>query len=263
MEYRLRRPDGDYRWMLDIGVPRLDSQGRFLGYIGSALDVSERKSQEALAALTGKLITAQEEERRRIARELHDDVGQRIALMANDLYRLRNVPDSSLHKTMLRLLGEVNSIADCIRNVSHNLHPPGLDLLPLPIVLRSYFDEFMERTSVQVAFEADNVPAGLTQGVKLCLYRVVQESFQNIAKHSRADEAEVKLTGDVEGLTLVIKDHGKGFDLAQHSVAMGLGLTSMRERVAAIGGTITIKSAPAQGTQIEVYVPLQAAVFAA
>jgi PAS domain S-box-containing protein len=259
MEYRLRRHDGEYRWMLDIGVPRFDSERTFLGYIGSAVDVTERKHQEAAISLSAKLIKAQEEERQRIARELHDDVGQRLALLTIDLDRLHKAPDSSLQHSMLRLLSEAHSISDCIRNISHDLHSPAVDMLPLGTNLRRLCRDFTQRASIEVHFEERDVPPDLLREVKVCLYRVVQEALRNIAKHSRARQAKIELTGDREGLTLKVVDDGVGFEVEQQSAAAGMGLASMRERVASATGTITITSAPMRGTQITAHIPLEAA----
>jgi PAS domain S-box-containing protein len=259
MEYRLRRHDGEYRWVLDIGVPRFDAEQTFLGYIGSAVDITERKNQEATISLSSKLIKAQEEERQRIARELHDDVGQRLALLTIDLDRLHKAPDPSLQHSMLRLLSEANSISDCIRNLSHDLHSPAVDVLPLGTNLRRLCRNFTQRSSIEVHFEEHSVPAELPQELKVCLHRVVQEALQNIAKHSRARHAKVELSGDCQGLTLKVIDDGVGFEAEQRSTAAGLGLASMRERVAAVAGTITITSAPMWGTQIKAHIPLEAA----
>jgi PAS domain S-box-containing protein len=259
MEYRLRRHDGEYRWVLDIGVPRFSGERTFLGYIGSAVDVTERKSQEDAISLSSKLLKAQEEERQRIARELHDDIGQRLALLTIDLDRLHNTPDSSLQHSMLRLLSEAHSISDCVRNISHDLHSPSVDLLPLGISLRRLCRDFTQRASIEAGFEERDVPSDLLRETKVCLYRVAQEALQNIAKHSRARHATVELAGDREGLTLKVMDDGVGFEAEQQSAGPGMGLASIRERVASAKGTIIITSAPMRGTQITVHIPLEAA----
>ncbi len=256
LEYRLKHHDGGYRRVLDSGVPRFDGEGGFLGYIGSGMDITERRSQGSVIDVGGKLITVQEEERRRIARELHDDVVQRLALIAIDLDRLRKRTDSSLQESMLHLLNEARSISDCIRDLSHNLHPPSLDLLPLSRTLDALCQDFTDRTSIIVHFDAGEIHPSLAAEIKICLYRITQEALQNVVKHSRAEDAAVRLITDEQGtLKLTISDDGIGFDQKRLAASAGLGLTSMSERVAAVGGTLAITSRPGQGTRIEVSVP--------
>jgi signal transduction histidine kinase len=178
-----------------------------------------------------------------------------------DLDRLQRVSDSSLQPSMLQLLDEAQSISDCVRNLSHNLHPARVDLLPLGIALGGLCREFMQRTSIEVRFEERHVPALLPIEIKVCLYRVAQEALQNIAKHSRANRAEVELTGDGNGIRLRVDDDGVGFVVHQPPAVTGLGLASMRERLTSVAGSIKVTAAPRQGTRIEAYVPLhQAAV---
>jgi len=229
--------------------------------MGSAVDVTDRKNAEAaMSGLTSKLLKAQEEERQRIARELHDDIGQRLALLTIDLDRLHDVPDPPLQRAMLDLLNQANSISDCVRNMSHNLHSASLDLLPLGAALRTLCREFPLKASIALEFEEHNVPVDLPQEVKLCLYRVAQEALHNIAKHSHAHHAKVELSGENEGIFLSVTDDGLGFRPGPQS-ASGLGLASMSERVKSVAGKIKITSAPMRGTIIEAYVPLDKAVI--
>jgi PAS domain S-box-containing protein len=255
-EYRLRRHDDEYRWVLDMGVPRFNSEGVFLGFIGSAIDITERKKAEAeVIGFGGRLINAQDEERRRIARELHDDVGQRLALLAIGLDRLHNGLDKVPQLAVVGLMNQANEISDHLRDLSHSLHSAGLDLLPLGAAMESLCREFPHQSSVSVQFFQQDVPPALTQDIKLCIYRIAQEALQNIAKHSEAQVATVSLVANAEKLFLTINDDGLGFAMEQQS-GTGLGLASMRERLRLVGGSIKITSAPLRGTTIEAWLPL-------
>ena len=257
MEYRIRRSDGEYRWVLDIGVPRSGTQGRFLGYIGSAVDITERRNaQRAVADLSGKLIKAQESERQRLARELHDDVGQRLTLLTMDLASIQQVADVSMQRAMLHLIDEAHLISDCVHNMSHDLHSASVDLLPIGIAIGRLCRDFSLRTKVDLYFHEQNVPVQISQEVKLCLYRIAQEALQNIRKHSRARRASVEVAGIGNEIILSIKDDGVGFMPNRDAENLGLGLVSMRERVRAVNGVIRLASAPMQGTQVIVSVPL-------
>ena len=259
MEYRIRRHDGSFRWLFEVGAPRFDGEGTFLGFIASAVDISERKSAEqALTGLSRKLIKAQEEERQRIARELHDDVGQRLTLMAVELDRLCNRPDASFQHVVQDLLNQARAISDCLHNMTHNLHSAGLDVLPLGTLLKTLCREFREKTSTEMQFGEHDVPSHVPEEIKLCLYRVAQESLQNIAKHSQAHRAKLELTGNERGLVLTVEDDGIGFERRPLD---GLGMASMRERLGSVAGTIKITSAPMKGTRVEAHVPLQQGVI--
>lgn len=257
MEYRIRRNDGEYRWVLDIGVPRSDTHGRFLGFIGSCIDITERRNaQRAVADLSGKLIKAQESERQRLARELHDDVGQRLTLLTMDLASIQQVADLSMQRAMLHLIDEAHLISDCVHNMSHDLHSASVDLLPIGIAIGRLCRDFSLRTKVDLYFHEQSVPEQVPQEIKLCLYRIAQEALQNIRKHSRARRASVEVSGIGTEIILSIKDDGVGFLPNRDAENLGLGLVSMRERVRAVNGVIRLASAPMQGTQVIVSVPL-------
>jgi len=259
LEYRIRRHDGSFHWLFDVGAPRFDAEGTFLGFVGSAVDITERKiAEQALTGLSRKLIKAQEEERQRIARELHDDVGQRLTLMSVELERLCSRSDASFQCLIPGLLNQARAISDSLHNMSHNLHSAGLDVLPLSALLKTLCREFREKTSTEMQFAEHDVPPYLPEEVKLCLYRVAQESLQNVVKHSQAHRAKLELTGNDQGLTLVVEDDGIGFE---HRPLDGLGMASMRERLGSVAGTIKITSALMKGTRVEAYVPLHQGVM--
>lgn len=258
-EYRLRRFDGEYRWIVDYGVPRYESNGTFCGYIGSCIDITERKSAEAsLRELSGRLITTQEQERSHIARELHDNLSQRMALIQIGLeeFERETAGLSPKDRTQLHHIAQVaTEVSTEIHDLSHQLHPSMLDTLGLVTCLGSLCKEFSKQ-HLRVQYFYRDIPKQIPMGVTLCLFRIVQEALQNVVKHSGAAEAEVRLSGQGHSIDLCISDSGAGFDPASVAGASGLGLISMRERLALVGGHLSVKSELSHGTQIRAHVPL-------
>jgi PAS domain S-box-containing protein len=260
MEYRLRRHDGQYRWILDKGVPRSLEDGSFAGYIGCCIDISDEKQAKAdRAQLSGRLIHAQEEERVRVARELHDDINQRLALLANGLEQMMHHPlgncDEVLHGQEVKMLWQLTSeIATDIQHLSHRLHPSKLHYLGLGAAVRDLCHEFGRQYKIAIDCNVLNLPHDLDEEVSLNLFRTIQESLRNAAKHSRANQVRVELLGRKNMVTLHVSDDGIGFD-TDH-VNGGLGLISMRERLNAAGGEFSISSRPSAGTTIDAVVPL-------
>ena len=263
MEYRLRRFDGEYCWIVDYGVPRFESDGTFCGYIGSCVDITERKSSEAsLQQLSGRLIDAQEQERTRIARELHDDFSQRMALLQIRLEQLEQgntAGFSSKTRQQLHSISEiVSEISSNIHDLSHQLHSSKLDTLGLMASVRSLCREFSEQHKLRVQFVDKGIPGPIPKDVTLCLFRIVQEALRNVVKHSGASEAAVELFGRGDRIDLCISDDGVGFETKSAKGAAGIGLISMRERLRQVGGDIVIESEPLHGTRLQVHVPLPA-----
>lgn len=262
MQYRLRRNDGDYRWIFDFGVPRFNSDGSFAGYIGSCIDVTERKmAEEALASLSGRLIEAQEEECRRIAREIHDDYNQRLAMLANELEDLAQSIGDSVAEAGPRLRELWNSVSELgidLHSLSHRLHSSTLETLGLVAGVRAFCEEFEDLQEIQVEFTHENVPRALPADVSLCLFRVAQESLRNIKRHSGANRAKIHL--DLVGgkLHLSVSDQGRGFDPASRSARDGIGIRSMEERLHTIGGQLEVYSQPLKGTSIDAWAPFKA-----
>jgi PAS domain S-box-containing protein len=261
MEYRLRRHDGLYRWVLNRGTPRFLEE-RFAGYIGCCIDITEQKEAKAVQAeLSGRLMQAQEEERARIAGELHDDINQRLALLANGIQELEQRLDSQngseeerhqLH-TFWQLTSE---IAADIQHLSHRLHPSKLHYLGLSAAMRGLCQEFSKRHKIEIDCVVRDLPSGLDENVSLSLFRAAQESLRNITKHSGAHHAKVELVCDHNNVTLRISDDGVGFDYEQAKKGPGLGLASMQERLKLVGGKFSIWSRPSLGTQIVGTIPL-------
>ena len=260
MEYRLRRFDGEYRWIVDFGVPRFEADGNFCGFIGSCVDISERKSSaESLQALSGRLIHAQEEERSRIARDLHDDFSQSLALQCIDLEQLLKKlgqTETSDRTRLLKMLKRTKQLATDIRALSHQLHSNKLEYVGLLPAVSGLCEEISEKCEIRVHFTECGVPRNIPKDVALCLFRVAQEALGNVVKHSQAKSAEVQLGANSNGVSLRVADDGKGFVPNDTNRRGGLGLIGMTERLRLVGGRLSVKSDPIQGTTILAEVPL-------
>jgi PAS domain S-box-containing protein len=260
MEHLLRRHDGEYRKVVTTGAPRYNVDGSFAGYIGTAVDITERKlAEEALSTVSQKLIEAHEEESTRIARELHDDVNQRLAMVSLRLgYLKQGPPASAAH--LKHEIGEIGqAIADLVTDIqalSHDLHPPRLELLGLEAAATGFCEELSNRHGVTIDVHFENIPKALPQEISLCLYRVLQEALQNVVKHSTSRQAHVSLNSHTNTINLTVKDSGAGFHPHEAMKGPGLGLTSMKERLKVIGGQLSIQSQPGRGTIIHAVAPL-------
>lgn len=260
VEYRLRRADGVYRWILDQCVTRYDRDGDLAGYVGVCIDVTERKAnEEAVRNLSGQLINAQEAERARIARELHDNVGQRVAMLSIDAELIKQgLPSSNvgLRTQLDKLCCHTAELSRDIRRLSHQLHSAMLDHVGLAAATTDLCNQVSQQHGVVIAVLERNVPASIPSNVSLCVFRVLQEALNNMAKHSQTRRARVTLDGSNGVLRLAVSDEGIGFDASVTSC--GLGLTSMQERVRLVGGKFSLRSAPDAGTDIIAEVPLLA-----
>jgi len=210
------------------------------------------EARHALAAANRKLIEAQEQERSRIARELHDNVSQRLALL---MFELSAPPESQ--STAVDLHARVSEIAADVHALSHNLHWSKLDVLGFATAMEMLCKEVGEQYQVRVALHAHDVPTQLPPDTALCLYRILQEALQNAAKHSGVGDVDVRLWGTSEDMNLEVSDRGAGFDLETASKrSPGIGLVSMRERIQLVCGELSIQSARQRGTRIHARVPL-------
>lgn len=259
-EFRLRRHDGEYRWFASAGVPRYNEDGTFAGYIGSASDVTERKlAEDALSTLSQRLIEAQEDERKRLAGELHDDVTQRLGLLAwhlDDLVENAASLPPDMRDRIAHARQEVRQLSSDLRDLSHRLHPPRLEFLGLAAAAAVLCETVAEQTGVHIDCRVEDVTDDLSPRISLCLFRVLQEALQNAAKHSGARRLHVQLRGDGGYVELTVRDDGAGFDPMEAARSRGLGLTSMKERLKGVDGDLLVESAPQRGTTVRARVPL-------
>jgi signal transduction histidine kinase len=261
-EYRLRRQDGVYRWMLDVASPRVNGDGSFAGFIGSASDVTDQKlAQEALESVSGRLIEAQEKERSRIARDLHDDICQRLALLSMELEQANRTLNASPGVTNERLEEiqlHCSEIAGDVQALSHQLHSSKLDYLGVAAAIRGFCKEFAKQHQVSVEFTEESFPRHLPKDISLCLFRVAQEALHNALKHSGTSQLVVELRGAADEVQLEVRDAGAGFDVEGAKLTGGLGLVSMQERVHLVHGKFAVESKPGAGTKIVAAVPVGA-----
>ena len=259
MENRYRTKDGAWRWLHWKIAPPATGESWLSA---AAHDVTEEKwAQEKLRDLADQVMTAQEEERRRIAGELHDDVTQRLATLGIELGLLKRTPAgtgaATLRTELSRLQAQILQLSDDVRRLSHSLHPSILEHSDLAASLEMHCREFTDQNGIAASFTARDVPDDVPRTVALALYRITQESLRNVARHSGATTASVVLAGEGGGsLSLFIIDNGKGFDVGLAKISPGLGLVSIEERARHIGASVNIDSMPDAGTRLGIQVPL-------
>jgi PAS domain S-box-containing protein len=236
--------------------PWKTSEGAVGGILILAEDITRRKQmEEALTSMGRKMIAAQEQERARIGRELHDDINQRLAMLAIELQRLQDNP-AELGSRLQELRKQTAEISNDVQALSHELHSSKLEYLGVVAGIRSWCKEFGERQGMEIEFKSD-VASVLPLDVGVCLFRVLQEALHNAVKHSGTKRVEVQLTEHSNEIHLIVRDSGRGFDVEAAKQGRGLGLTSMQERVRLVNGTISIESKPMGGTTIHVRVPIE------
>jgi len=259
--YRVLRSDGSVLWLEKTAHAFFDERGEIVRMVGMVADIGERKlAEEALADVRRKMVEIQEEERARIARELHDDINQRLALIAVEVDQLGHdlgAYPADIGQRLSEMAQGIAEISVAVQSISHQLHSPQLDLLGVSVAMKSFCREFAARQRVEIDFRSDEIPGEVPQEVSLCLFRVLQEALHNAAKHSQVQHFEVRLGYATGQLDLQVADRGAGFDAESVIKKGGLGLVSMRERVRLVDGTIAIESKPMGGTTIHVRVPLR------
>jgi len=258
-EYRIKRGDREYGWLSYRGVPFTHADGSYAGHIGICLDITEHKNRETTGfRVQDNLMLGQEAERKRVARELHDGVGQRIALLAMTLREMEGLVSASspsLAEKLSAAQDEVDRIATDLHRLSHNLHPSSVAHLGLVPALRRLCKEFSEQMNISVEFRTAGDCARLSEETALALFRVGQECLANVAKHSRSREAKVLLRELPTEIRLTVIDNGVGFDVSQVHSNPGLGLVSIHERARMLGADVEIRSSPSRGTQVELRMP--------
>ena len=221
--------------------------------------IERRRAEEELKFLTGKLIHAQEEERRRIARDLHDDFNQRLAALSVELATLERAPvvlPEAIARQLAAIRGQVGRLSDDLHDLAYKLHPSLLEHVGLELAVRDHVAEFTKQTGLPVTCIARKVPGTLPPEIATALFRVMQESLQNVLKHAQATGVTVRLSGSSKGIGLSVRDNGKGFDVAHHQAhRTGIGLMSMQERARLLGGFSRIRSCSEHGTKVGIWIP--------
>jgi PAS domain S-box-containing protein len=259
IEYRLRRHDGELRWVLDAGAPRIAADAAFDGYIGSCIDISEHKGfQEVLGKLSRRLMDAQEQERAWIARELRDDFAQRAVGLAMQLHNFAQGAGRTTtgHDPVQEMGALAARLGRDIHAVSGRLHSAPLEYLGLESAAIDFCSDLSVERGVAITCRVEGVPSNMPKKVALVLFRVLQEAVLNAVNHSGDEHIQVALRGAAGEIQLEVIDRGRGFDPRDPATANGLGLLSMRERLNVIGGEIAVESKPGAGTQVRVRVPV-------
>ena len=256
------RADGTHRWVRARGEVQRYATGDIARLRGTVQDITDRKlAEEALSSMNGRLIEAQESERARIARDLHDDIGQRLALLTVVLSQLKGLlPDSSgseVRACLNALQKQTTEIIADVQTLSHELRPPRLLHLGVVAAMQGFCEELAVQKSAKIDFRHENVPGSVPPDVSLCLFRVLQEALHNAVRHSQARHFDVQLRGTANSIDLTVRDEGVGFDVDAATRGLGLGLTSMKERLKLVGGELFIQSQSTRGTTVLAHAPVR------
>jgi len=273
-EHEILLPDGSVGWQQWVSHAILDATGHVVELQAVGRDITERKhaeqalraigdalreSDERIEDLAGRLIAAQEAERKRIARELHDDLSQKLALLSIDIEQLPRRTQAELSDYVRKISARAAEVATDVHHLAYQLHPSKLESLGLVAAIQGFCRDISRQYDLQVDFEHRHVPQSVPPEIALCLYRIVQEGLHNVVKHSGARQARVELVASDGALDLRIADPGLGFAPSMPGRAsIGIGLVGMRERVNIVGGKIAIHTAPGAGTRIGVRVRIDA-----
>jgi len=264
LDLEARRKDGS-TFDAEISLSYFQSAQGTLA-VAFVSDISKRKADEQairrqgedLRSLAGRLMTAQDDERRRIARDLHDDLSQKLAYLAMDIGKLvsRENSNQELQADLRLMQRRAADAAESVRRISHQLHPSILDDIGLEAALEQYCEEFGERSGIRTYFSARNVPESLPRGVASSIYHIFQESLRNVSKHSEAKEAFVTLEYAANVLRLTVRDEGIGLSPNQPQSGASIGIVGMKERAHLVNGTVEIDSKSGEGTEVSVVVPI-------
>jgi PAS domain S-box-containing protein len=263
LDLQARRKDGTI-FDVEISLSHIRSEQETLA-VAFMSDISKRKADEQeirqqgrdLRLLAGRLMTAQDDERRRIARDLHDDLSQKLAYLAMDIGKLASKPSSPAMLEGLRLLQRrAGDAADSVRHISHQLHPSILEDIGLEAALEQYCEEFEERSGIRTHLLSRDIPDSLPREVTSSMYHIFQESLRNVSKHSKAEEVFVTLEFVNGVLRLSVRDEGVGLPASRPRPGAGIGIMGMKERANLVKGTVSIESQAGEGTEVTVSVPL-------
>jgi len=256
-------PDSPMRWIASRGSVEFDATGKPVLIRGASLDITSRKqAEEAARDLSGRLIHAQEEQQMQLARDLHDDLSQSLALLSIELEMFgRSQPADGGHISarMQEFSAQVKQLSSEVHRLSHELHPAKLEQLGLVAALRGFCKEFAVAHALAIKFADPSVVRAVPEDTALCLYRIAQEALHNVVKHSGAKAARVELATEGSELRLTITDDGVGFDPKAIRANGSLGLVSMSERARFIHGNLSIESHADKGTKVEARVPIDQA----
>jgi PAS domain S-box-containing protein len=260
VRYRVIRPDGSVVWLEKNAHAFFDGNGSILRMIGMVADITERKlAEEAISSMSRRLIEAQEAERARIARDLHDNIGQRLALLSVALDQAKLMSPSSAQHFPGRLeeiRKQVQDISAEVYSLSHELHPAKLRHMDMVHAMRGFCLELSEQQKVDINFGHKDIPENVPPEVSICLFRVLQEALRNAVKHSNVRLFDVEVRGTSDALHLTVRDTGLGFAPDDAAKGRGLGLTSMQERLNLVNGALSIQSQENCGTSVHARVPL-------
>jgi len=260
IEYRYLHPTQGLKWIHHLArVAERDATGRAIRSYGAVRDITlQKQAQEALHDLSGRLIRAHEEERARLARELHDDVTQRLARLAIDAGRMQGGSDpASAAETMRSVRDGLVRLSEDIHSLSYRLHPSLLEDLGLAEALKAECEQFSRQGPIAISLKLQGLPAFIPPETALCLFRVAQEALRNVARHARARGVEVSIRTVDGGLQLAVIDDGIGFEPAGPRDRHSLGLAGMRERLLLLDGELEIESTPGKGTTVLAWAPLK------
>jgi len=258
--FRLVQRDGHMAWFEESGKAIFAPDGTLRKVVGTTSDVTEvRQSERVLRELSGRLISSQEEERRRIARELHDHIGQELALICVQAQRIDSgaaEEEHTVRSDVHELYRKIKALSGDVSKLSHRLHSSELSFIGLAVAAERLCRDFGSQYNVDVDYQSKSLPPSIDSAKSLCFYRVLQEALQNVMKHSQATQVSVDLRAKNNELILVVNDNGRGFDVDNTGFDAGLGLLSMRERLNLVRGRFVISSKPGAGTRLTATVML-------
>jgi two-component system sensor histidine kinase UhpB len=259
IEFRIIRKDGEIRWIEHSCLPVYGKGGKWLGRRASNRDITDRKlAEEQMHRLASQLITIQENERLNIARDLHDEIGQAMAVLGFNLNTLlaEAPPEQvSLQERIHECIQILDTTTEHLRQIAYQLRPPALDTLPLSQTLQGLCLSFNRQCPLKINFSAEDKIPSLPDTFALSFYRLAQEGLTNAVKHAQASSAWVSLDYDQGLVSLQVEDDGQGFN--PQTTPLGIGLQGLRERFQMLGGSVDIESAPGKGTRLDGYLPWQ------